>query len=486
MTEECQASRFEAREPGGNGESLSAFSANHTNTWFFFMFFHMFCSRSVCNSKMGEKVHGRPERRLKMERNDSLLKSWHDRTRCKDGQMKWPVSPMFVVLLFAAMALPLHAQMNGALDIRTMVRQADFIFRGTVEGVEYRNSEILPLLDTTGAPLYEDGQPVYVDGSNLPHSFVTYQILEIYKGKPPRIGRIDSETVTLRMMGGLDTDSDGGGIFMEARWPHMDAGDTDVLFVLGNTIYPCPLVGGENGRFRVITDPEDDVPKVYNDIGREVLHVEAGADERDQIAFGRIHRYPEIMTCHYAGCDECTLTKVHTDDGDEYSDPGGLPDPPPDVPAPGEQFTQASFGEFMAEVVEQMHSPDELEELPPVVSADITEPFTVEPFEDDGPEDFGPEIPTVYPRPWLDDLPAEQREAILEAERIERMLFELSGGDPVLPQNECEVKILTEGAMMGDISGPEGRPDCYVNLYDASTMARSWLECDDPENPECF
>ncbi|UCG56242.1 MAG: hypothetical protein JSU70_15405 [Phycisphaerales bacterium] len=393
---------------------------------------------------------------------------------------------VIVLVLFLCVPRGVDAQLNGSPDIRAMARAADFIFKGRVEQVEYRNSEVVPLLDRTGAPVYEGDHPVYVDGSNLPHSFITYRLLEVYKGKPPRIGRIDSQTVTLRMLGGLNTSSVPYTIFMEVRWPHMDEGDTDVLFVLGNTVLPCPLVGNERGRFRVITDPEDNESKIYNDIGREVLYVEPTADKRDEIGFGRIHRYPEIMMYHFGDCEGCTVEKVHTDDGDEYSDPGGLGDQPPDEPALGEQFTEGRFGEFVAEIVEQMHSPAELGALPPVISADITEPFTVEPFEDDAPEDFGPEQPVVYPRPWLDELPEEERAAILEAERVEAMLLELSGGNPVLPRNECEMRILTEGAMAGDVSGPEGRPDCYVNLFDVAALAQLWLECNNPDDDRCL
>lgn len=391
-------------------------------------------------------------------------------------------------LTIAAVAIlcvttPMQAQINAHPDIRAMARQADFIFKGNVVAVAYQNSESVPLLDTTGAPVYEDGWPVYVDGSNLPHSFVTCQILHVYKGKPAEFHR---DTVTLRMLGGLDTSSALNEIFMEARYPHMDVGDTDILFVLGNTIRPCPLVGSEHGRFRVFTDPEDNEPKVYNDIGRQLLHVPGNAGQRDQIAFGRIHRYPEIMTSHFAGCDDCTLEKVHTDDGDEYSDPGGLADPPPDEPPLGPQFTESEFDSFLGEIVSQTHTPEELDELPPVVTADITEPFKVQPLEDDPPEDFGPEEPIVYPRPWLDELTPEQRDAILEAERVEATLMELTGGNPVLPQNDCDMRILNEGAIAGDISGPDGRPDCYVNFFDAAVMARAWLECNDPQNPECL
>ena len=390
------------------------------------------------------------------------------------------------LLLFLSVPGPLHAQSNGGPDIRIMAVEADFIFKGIVVEVEYRNSEFVPLLDTTGAPIYEEDQPVYADGSNLPHSFITYQILEVYKGKPPQIiGGPPSEVVTLQRLGGVDTDDPNSNILFEPHYPHMDIGDTDLLFVLGNTLQPCPLVGCERGRFRVITDPDDNEPKMYSDTGRELLHLPESAEHRDRIGFGRIHRYPEVMTYHF-GCEGCMLEKVYVDDGDEHSDPGGQGDPPPEEPSPGPQFGEREFGSFVLEVVQQMHTQDHLDGLPPVVSANIRTPFEAQSFDDDGPEDFGPEVLPVYPRPWLDELPQEEREAILEAERVEAVLLELSGGNPVLPENECEVQILTEGAIAGDISGPEGKPDCYVNFFDVAAMGELWLECNNPEDPNCF
>ena len=36
-----------------------------------------------------------------------------------------------------------------------------------------------------------------------------------------------------------------------------------------------------------------------------------------------------------------------------------------------------------------------------------------------------------------------------------------------------------------DISGPDGTPDCYVNLHDFAVLASEWLACTDPGNPSC-
>ena len=77
------------------------------------------------------------------------------------------------------------------------------------------------------------------------------------------------------------------------------------------------------------------------------------------------------------------------------------------------------------------------------------------------------------------------RNTIIEAERQEQELFALTGGDPVLPSTPCQLQILTEGAIPGDISGPQGRPDCRVNLFDMASMAQFWLECNDPADSTC-
>ena len=41
--------------------------------------------------------------------------------------------------------------------------------------------------------------------------------------------------------------------------------------------------------------------------------------------------------------------------------------------------------------------------------------------------------------------------------------------------------------LMGDISGPDGKPDCRVDLYDLDVFVSTWLNCTDPTTPEqCY
>lgn len=108
-------------------------------------------------------------------------------------------------------------------------------------------------------------------------------------------------------------------------------------------------------------------------------------------------------------------------------------------------------------------------------------------------DDDGPMITALEPgetdepnRPWLDLLPPDELAAILAAEEEERLMTEQFGGDPVLPVTPCERQIAAEGGIVADICGPEGQPDCRVDMFDFECMHRHWLECNDPDDPLCF
>ncbi len=46
--------------------------------------------------------------------------------------------------------------------------------------------------------------------------------------------------------------------------------------------------------------------------------------------------------------------------------------------------------------------------------------------------------------------------------------------------------IIDDGLLIvGDISGPEGTPDCHVDLYDFAFFAGEWLSCNNPSDPDC-
>ena len=46
--------------------------------------------------------------------------------------------------------------------------------------------------------------------------------------------------------------------------------------------------------------------------------------------------------------------------------------------------------------------------------------------------------------------------------------------------------VIDDGLLIaGDFSGPNGIPDCRVDLYDFAVIAGDWLSCNDPQDPQC-
>ena len=46
--------------------------------------------------------------------------------------------------------------------------------------------------------------------------------------------------------------------------------------------------------------------------------------------------------------------------------------------------------------------------------------------------------------------------------------------------------MIAEGKLLpGDGSGPDGTPDCRIDLFDFVKMAQDWLRCNDPRAVEC-
>ena len=73
--------------------------------------------------------------------------------------------------------------------------------------------------------------------------------------------------------------------------------------------------------------------------------------------------------------------------------------------------------------------------------------------------------------------------------------FRLTGDDTVVQVSDdvsivvyipsCS-QVLGDGlGFAADLSGPEGVPDCYVNIYDLAAMATDWLSCNNPQDTAC-
>ncbi|MBV5257895.1 hypothetical protein FLX56_05610 [Synechococcus moorigangaii CMS01] len=120
-----------------------------------------------------------------------------------------------------------------------LVGESALIILGEVIDVQYRNS-----------------QPTREQPQGLPHTFVTYKVQEVFRGKTP------GETITLRVPGGTDG---SGGIYMETNAPVFARSQTDILFLDDNEGAGCPLVSCVDGRFRVVGD------RVFNGWGIPVV-----------------------------------------------------------------------------------------------------------------------------------------------------------------------------------------------------------------------
>ncbi|NEO80522.1 hypothetical protein [Moorena sp. SIO4G3] len=140
--------------------------------------------------------------------------------------------------------------------LTTSVKEADFIFRGTVAKVQYRLSS---------------------NQRGLPHTFVTYKVEETLKGRVK-----PGSLVTLRFIGGHDNK---GNFLTVSGVPFFDVGDTDILLVKGNGKSGCPLVGCAEGRIRVINN------QAFSDEGQPIL-----LTSQEQLVYGKHRPLKEVVT----------------------------------------------------------------------------------------------------------------------------------------------------------------------------------------------
>ena len=162
--------------------------------------------------------------------------------------------PLTVLLFFSVLAsisttskTSAHSPSDPSLvgNISRLTEESTFVFRGKAVDVQYRN---------LNSPL-----------GKVPHTFVTYEVVEVISGAPP-------DRVVLRFTGGPDG---MGSILSVTGVPHFQAGDEDILFVSNNGMditsqQPCALVGCEFGRYRVVDGA------VYETHGSPVVSVRSG------------------------------------------------------------------------------------------------------------------------------------------------------------------------------------------------------------------
>ncbi|NQD37261.1 hypothetical protein HPT27_09500 [Permianibacter sp. IMCC34836] len=126
-----------------------------------------------------------------------------------------------IALLAASAAVKAHLPALAS-PISDLSRDAELIFQGKVIDVRYQNS---------------------IEG--LPHTFVTYQIEDVLKGKAP------GKTITLRFIGGVMQAGDKQRRLQVSGVPEFIQGAQDVLMVNGNQKRICPLVRCAEGRFQL-------------------------------------------------------------------------------------------------------------------------------------------------------------------------------------------------------------------------------------------
>lgn len=154
---------------------------------------------------------------------------------------------------------PAHATSITPISPAQMTRQADLVFQGQVTDVTYRMSRGGPGLDA------------------LPHTFVTYRIDHLLKGRSR-----DGILITLRLQGGPVPGTQRA--MAVAGAPNFDIGETDILFVRENGEAPVPLVGWGLGRYRVVNG------LMFSDEGREIY-----LDRDNQPLPGKAHALTEVQ-----------------------------------------------------------------------------------------------------------------------------------------------------------------------------------------------
>ncbi len=253
-----------------------------------------------------------------------------------------------------------------------MIKSADAVVVGKVVGVQYAISS--------------DGQR---ESETLPHTFVTYEVSRILKGSPQQ------SVITMRFLGGRGKESD---FMMVHNSPLFSTGNEDILFVRGNQRAACPLVGCGEGRFRIING------MAYSDVGQQIV-----LTKRQMLGFGQYDILQEIMSHQVS---QTTIhRKIVTETG-EGKPEQGLPI--------GTHLRGAGLIDFIQQRVLQLDPNRQWERLPPIVSANIQLPFTIN-------------LPKPTKAKKAREIPVRKQRQT-PAEILEENLFKRNDGNPVIRQ----------------------------------------------------
>lgn len=231
------------------------------------------------------------------------------------------------LMLYALTMLPVGASIIDPVTPQQLSKDAELVFEGEVISVDYRMSE-----PGNGAP-------------SLPHTFVTYRIDRLLKGASQ-----DGNIIVLRMQGGP---MQGGHMaMMVAGMPTFDVGDRDLLFVRGNGQAIAPLVGWDQGRFRVVNG------LVYSDDGHEIF-----LDPQNRFIRGQARPLPEVLT-HRMGKVEIGFAAPSS--AAPFSPPSGA-----------RRATESEFVRAVQGLITTTNRPEALKAAAPQASAKPGLPFRI-------------------------------------------------------------------------------------------------------------
>lgn len=134
-----------------------------------------------------------------------------------------------------------------------LVRQAEFIFQGTV-------TDVKSVWEGEG-------------GQRHIETYVTFQVQDSVKGEA-------GNSYTIRMLGGTV----GEETMLVTDAPRFNVGDRDILFVEHNFDQFVPLVGIGHGRFHIQRDEETGRDVVLNDEGEPVKDLAKLGQEEESVA----------------------------------------------------------------------------------------------------------------------------------------------------------------------------------------------------------
>lgn len=175
-----------------------------------------------------------------------------------------PNRSLVLAALLCALARPLEATSLKRVGLRDLVAGAECIAECEVRSVVHAMSKVV-----------EPGDAA------LPHTFVTFSIERLLKGRSTA-----GDSITLRFLGGPDG---RGNVLAIAGVPRFRVGDRDILFVKGNGTELCPLLGFEQGRLRVVRG------ELFDDFGREIWVTPQGGFARGERCIDvRAAGYPEL------------------------------------------------------------------------------------------------------------------------------------------------------------------------------------------------